>query len=69
MSFNNCNKCGKHVNEIAKAGKYLTRVSPMGENFIGECSPCCEYHEIKADGSTALLNALSDTPVLQDKNQ
>lgn len=57
----NCDKCGKHVSEIARAGKYIKRTSPMGQDFIGECEPCCEYHEIKTYGSTALLNAIKDS--------
>jgi len=55
-----CVKCGKNTDAIAKAGRYLQRISPLGTDFIGECSPCCEYHEIKVTDNTALLNCLND---------
>lgn len=56
-----CNKCGQHLDRLTESGRYLTRVSPMGTDFIGECSPACEYHNINTKGHTALLNAIEDS--------
>lgn len=53
---NNCRKCGQHVNDMAKRGAWLERVSPKGENFIGECAPSCEHKHGNQDD--ALLGAL-----------
>ena len=41
MAFVNCAKCGKAPHELS-AGKFLTRVNPLGEKGVFVCSPACE---------------------------
>ncbi len=56
MSMSNCSKCGEHIDEMSAKGKYLKRTNPMGELFIGECAPNCEFAE--GTQEDALLAAL-----------
>lgn len=55
-----CQKCRQDIWHIAKSGRYLERTNPKGEKFKGECAPACEYHEIKPQEGSALINALND---------
>ena len=55
-----CSECGQHLDKLTEGGRYLQRTSPIGEDFKGRCAPACEYHELRADGATALKNCLND---------
>lgn len=51
-----CRKCGQNLKQASQRGAYLARVSPKGEDFVGECKPSCD---MKHGGpSEAVLNAL-----------
>ena len=52
---NACRKCGQDIWELAERGAYLKRVSPVGEDFVGECAPSCQSIGNQDD---ALLRAL-----------
>ena len=51
-----CRKCGDTVFKASKHGAYLKRVSPKGEDFVGECSPSCDTNHGNQDD--ALLAAI-----------
>ena len=56
----NCDECGQHIDKLAESGRYLERTSPKGQEFVGQCAPACEYHELRTTGGTALKNCLND---------
>lgn len=62
MDGTTCRKCGRDIWAIAKEGKYLERVSKIGESFVGECRPSCEGNHGSQEDS--LLNALEEHPPL-----
>lgn len=51
-----CSLCGQDIWQLALRGAYLTRVSPMGEAFVGECRPSCERND--GGQNEALLRAM-----------
>lgn len=51
-----CRKCGATIFEAAQHGAYHKRVNPIGEDFIGECSPSCDTDH--GNQNDALMNAI-----------
>jgi len=54
--MSHCQLCGQHIDQISERGAWLTRTSPLGENFEGECRPSCDRNHGNQDD--ALLGAL-----------
>lgn len=59
-NFFHCSKCHQHINELTSNGRYLKRISPIGEDFIGVCAPGCNYSRMRATGSSSLEKCLED---------
>lgn len=59
-SFSHCSECGQHIDKLAESGRYLQRTNPKGQSFVGRCAPACEYHELRTNEVTALVNCLDD---------
>jgi len=51
-----CRKCGDNLKQAAERGAFLNRVSPKGQPFIGECSPCCTHWT--GDPNDAVISAV-----------
>ena len=55
-----CRICHKDIWEIVKRGAFLDRVSPKGEDFIGECRPSCYSTGNQEDAILRALGSASD---------
>lgn len=53
-----CRKCGESMFQASNRGAFLKRVNPVGEPFIGECSPCCKHWT--GDSNDALVRAVTE---------
>ena len=53
-----CSLCGQDIWQMSERGAFLKRTSPIGQNFVGECSPSCERKTGNQDD--ALLAALQE---------